>query len=73
MVNTLDSSGVFHHFNRFARGIDHKEFQQDLDRDIKKYRFESFCYGPKSCKHYKLGRTSSVPLTYKKRKMCKKQ
>ena len=27
----------------------------------KKYRFETFCYGPKSCKHYKPGPTRKVP------------
>jgi len=27
----------------------------------KKYRFESFCYGPKSCKFYKMGRPRTVP------------
>lgn len=32
----------------------------DFDRKISKYRFESFCYGPKSCKHYKMGRARSV-------------
>jgi hypothetical protein len=37
------------------------EIQWDFDRDIKKYRFESFCYGPKSCKNYKMGRARSVP------------
>jgi hypothetical protein len=26
-----------------------------------KYRFESFCYGPKSCKLYKMGRPPMVP------------
>ena len=26
-----------------------------------KIRFESFCYGPKSCKNYKMGRARSVP------------
>lgn len=41
------------------------EIQWDFDRDIKKYRFESFCYGPKSCKNYKPGRARSVP--YKNR------
>jgi len=41
------------------------EIQWDFDRDIKKYRFESFCYGPKSCKKYKMGRSRSVP--YKNR------
>jgi len=41
------------------------EIQWDFDRDIKKYRFETFCYGPKSCKYYKMGRPRSVP--YKNR------
>jgi len=27
----------------------------------KKYRFESFCYGPKSCKYYKMGKPRAVP------------
>jgi len=27
----------------------------------KKYRFESFCYGPKSCGLYKMGRPRAVP------------
>jgi hypothetical protein len=27
----------------------------------KKYRFESFCYGPKSCKLYKMGKPRGVP------------
>ena len=26
-----------------------------------KFRFESFCYGPKSCKLYKMGRPRAVP------------
>jgi len=33
----------------------------DFDRKISKYRFESFCYGPKSCKYYKMGKARSVP------------
>jgi len=33
----------------------------DFDRKINKYRFESFCYGPKSCKYYKMGKARSVP------------
>lgn len=41
------------------------EIQWDFDRNIKKYRFETFCYGPKSCKLYKMGRARSVP--YKNR------
>ena len=27
----------------------------------KRYRFETFCYGPKSCKSYKAGPTRIVP------------
>ena len=27
----------------------------------KKYRFETFCYGPKSCRHYDAGPTRKVP------------
>jgi len=34
----------------------------------KKYRFETFCYGPKSCEFYRAGPTRKVPghggLTY---------
>jgi hypothetical protein len=41
------------------------EIQWDFDRNIKKYRFETFCYGPKSCGFYKMGRPRSV--SYKKR------
>ena len=41
------------------------EIQWDFDKDIKKYRFETFCYGPKSCKYYKMGRARAVP--YKNR------
>ena len=26
-----------------------------------KYRFEAFCYGPKSCKYYKMGKPRAVP------------
>lgn len=37
----------------------------DFDKNIKKYRFETFCYGPKACKFYKMGRPRSVP--YKNR------
>jgi len=33
----------------------------DFDRKISKYRFERFCYGPKSCKCYKMGKVRSVP------------
>lgn len=33
----------------------------DFDKKISKYRFESFCYGPKSCKFYKMGRPRAVP------------
>jgi hypothetical protein len=41
------------------------EIQWDFDKNIKKYRFETFCYGPKSCRLYKMGRPRSVP--YKNR------
>jgi hypothetical protein len=27
----------------------------------RKYRFETFCYGPKSCRFYKAGLTRKVP------------
>ena len=37
------------------------EIAWDIDRRINKYRFESFCYGPKSCKLYKMGRPRAVP------------
>lgn len=37
------------------------EIEWDFDKKIKKYRFESFCYGPKSCKLYKMGRPRAVP------------
>ena len=29
--------------------------------DVKRYRFETFCYGPKSCRFYKAGPTRKVP------------
>jgi hypothetical protein len=32
----------------------------DFDKKISKYRFESFCYGPKSCKLYEMGKIRSV-------------
>ena len=32
----------------------------NFDRKVSKYRFESFCYGPKSCKLYKMGKARSV-------------
>lgn len=37
------------------------EIQWDFDKNIKRYRFESFCYGPKSCKYYNPGKGRSVP------------
>lgn len=48
-------------FTCYYATMSNVEIQWDFDRDIKKYRFESFCYGPKSCKHYKPGRDRSVP------------
>jgi hypothetical protein len=29
--------------------------------DQKRYRFETFCYGPKSCSRYRAGPTRKVP------------
>ena len=37
------------------------EIMWDFDKGISKYRFESFCYGPKSCRLYKMGRPRAVP------------
>jgi hypothetical protein len=34
--------------------------EYDWEKD-KKYRFESFCYGPYMCKFYKMGRRRAVP------------
>jgi hypothetical protein len=41
------------------------EIQWNFDKGTKKYRFETFCYGPKSCAYYKMGRPRSV--SYKNR------
>ncbi len=35
--------------------------QYDFDRNVERKRFESFCYGPLSCKNYKMGPARSVP------------
>lgn len=48
-------------FTCYYATMSNVEIQWDFDRDIKRYRFESFCYGPKSCRHYKAGRSRSVP------------
>jgi len=48
-------------FRCYYATMSNVEIQWDFDRDIKKYRFESFCYGPKSCKYYKPGPARSVP------------
>lgn len=48
-------------FTCYYATMSNVEIQWDFDNDIKKYRFESFCYGPKSCKNYKVGRARSVP------------
>ena len=37
------------------------EIAWDIDKRKSKYRFESFCYGPKSCKYYKMGKARTVP------------
>lgn len=48
-------------FTCYYATMSNVEIQWDFDRDIKKYRFESFCYGPKSCKYHKPGRERTVP------------
>ena len=35
--------------------------QYDFDRGIERHRFEPFCYGPLSCRNYKMGPARSVP------------
>ena len=35
--------------------------QYDFDRNLVRNRFETFCYGPLSCKYYKMGPARSVP------------
>lgn len=35
--------------------------QYDFDRNIVRNRFETFCYGPLSCKFYKMGPARAVP------------
>ena len=37
------------------------EIAWGFDRNISKYRFESFCCGPMSCVFYKMGRARAVP------------
>ncbi len=34
--------------------------EYNWDTGLQKHRFESFCYGPKSCKYYKMGRARAV-------------
>jgi len=35
--------------------------QYDFDRNLVRNRFETFCYGPLSCKYYKMGPARAVP------------
>ena len=35
--------------------------QYDFDRNLVRHRFETFCYGPLSCKYYKMGPARAVP------------
>ncbi len=35
--------------------------EYNWDTGFQKHRFESFCYGPKSCKFYKMGKARAVP------------
>ncbi|GHU93276.1 hypothetical protein FACS1894208_02470 [Clostridia bacterium] len=37
------------------------EIAWDIDKRVNKHRFESFCYGPKSCRLYKMGKARAVP------------
>lgn len=48
-------------FTCYYAAMANVEIQWDFDRDIKKYRFEAFCYGPKSCKLHKPGPGRTVP------------
>lgn len=52
-------------FTCYWASMSNVEIEWDFDRSIKKYRFESFCYGPKSCQFYKIGKPRAVP--YKNR------
>ena len=35
--------------------------QYDFDRNLVRNRFETFCYGPLSCKYYSMGPARAVP------------
>ena len=35
--------------------------QYDFDNNLVRNRFETFCYGPLSCKNYKMGPARAVP------------
>lgn len=35
--------------------------EYDFDRNVMKYRFETFCYGPLSCPYYRMGPGRAVP------------
>ena len=35
--------------------------QYDFDRNLVRNRFETFCYGPLSCKYYSMGSARAVP------------
>ena len=48
-------------FQYFWANMANVEIQWDFNRDIEKYRLETFCYGPKSYKYYKMCWPHSVP------------
>ena len=52
-------------YNLFLNGIadgEEKNFAIAIsEKQQEKYRVESFCYGPKNCKLYKMGKPRAVP------------
>lgn len=52
-------------YNLFLTGIadgEEKNFAIAIsEKQQEKYRFEPFCYGPKNCKLYKMGKPRAVP------------
>ena len=52
-------------YNIFLKGTaegEEKDFAVAIsEKQQQKFRYESFCYGPKSCKLYKMGKPRAVP------------
>lgn len=42
-------------------GMGNVSIAWDYDRNIRKHRFESFCFGPEDCPFYKMGPARAVP------------